>query len=288
MLSIDLTGNISDHMIRYAICRSVAEKKGYQWGINSVASHDYFGGKEQMYFFEDINYGLSIDTPYGQMPDGVNNIWEEKTEHYPDYDYHPYQQDIFDIPDWTKIVIYCGQDPRYFEKEKIEKWFAIKSEYVQLSEKTLKDNNIELDENLCIMNARGGEYIGIRSLFLNFDYWQHAMAQMLKINPKMKFAFVTEDPDFYRRYASCPVYHFGIATDYYIVNHAKNLILSNSGFGILPTWTNKNVQNIIAPRYWSRHNISTGYFPNSDIWRFGLEQGWKWMDREGGELHDEK
>jgi hypothetical protein len=74
-----------------------------------------------------------------------------------------------------------------------------------------------------------------------------------------------------------PVFHFGIGMDYYMISQAKNLILSNSSFAILPTWLNKNKPYVIAPRYWARHNVSTGYWANSDMWTFG----WNYMDKDG-------
>lgn len=281
MIQIDLTGNISDHMIRYAICRTVAEKNGYQWGINPVASHDYFGGREQMYFFEDVDYGIPINTPYGQLPEGVTNIWEEKREFHNDYAYHPFQPDIFDIPDNTKIVVYCGQDARYFDIEKIKKWFAIANNFEVQSKEYFDSIKLNLDENLCVVNSRGGEYRGIDSLFLTKNYWNNAFQQMLKINPKMKFICITEDPLFYRNYFDFPIYHFGILYDYYVVHNAKNLILSNSGFGLFPTWTSDKVENVIAPWGWARHNL--GIWANSEITTFGNSGNchWKWLDREG-------
>ena len=41
MICTDLTGNIGDHLTRYAICRSVAEKNGYKWewiGLGNIAT----------------------------------------------------------------------------------------------------------------------------------------------------------------------------------------------------------------------------------------------------------
>lgn len=279
MISIDLTGNLSDHLIRYAICREVAERNNYKWGINPIVSHDYFAGKEQMFFFEDINYGESNNSGYGQLPPGITNVWEEKREHYPTHDYHPFQPDIFDIPDNTKLVIYCGQDARYLDKRKVKMWFKIKGDQCDLSESMLRSSNIKLDKNLCVINCRGGEYIGIPSLFLRMEYYRNAIQQMLKINSRMKFIVVTEDPNFFKiMFPEFPIYHFGIATDYYVVNHAKNLILSNSGFGLFPTWLNEDVENVIAPWGWSRHNI--GIWSNSAVWTFG-ENKWLWLDKEG-------
>jgi len=278
MISVDLSGNISDHLIRYAICRTVAEKNNFMWGINPVTSHDYYQGKEQMFFFEDINYGVPIDTLFGQLPIGVSNIWEEKYNSYQTHDFYPFQDNVFDIPDNTKIVLRCGQDARYLEKDKIKKWLRIKPEYQIMSNQILQENHIELDEDLCVLNARGGEYIGVSYLFLGKKYWDDAMRHMKSINSNMRFIVVTEHPEFYRSFFDLPVYHFNIFCDYFIIHNAKNLILSNSGFGLFPAWTNDKVDNVIAPMHWARHNL--GVWANSSVWTFGNEK-WKWLDSDG-------
>jgi hypothetical protein len=274
---VDLTGNICDHLTRYLIVRTVADKLGYSWSINKKTSHDYFNGQEQIGFFENIDYGIPNDTPYGEMPEGITNIWEEKHEDYDGYSFHPFQPDIFSIPDNTKLVLRCMHDARYFDKEKVAHWLKIKEEKISECNQILKENHIELDENLCVMNCRGGEYRGIPSLFLGRNYWVNAINYMKRKNPIMKFIIVTDDPEFYKHNFDYPVYHFGIDCDYFVVNQAQNLILSNSGFGIFPSWTNPNVKNLMAPKFWSRHNVSPGYWANSNIFSYHFN----FMDRRG-------
>jgi hypothetical protein len=41
MITTNLTGNLGNHMWQYAVCRTIAEKLGYEWGINPSPSHDY-------------------------------------------------------------------------------------------------------------------------------------------------------------------------------------------------------------------------------------------------------
>ena len=277
MITTDLTGNIGDHITRYLLCRTVAEKNNYKWSINRKTSHDYYNGMEQMNFF-NIDYGIPNDTPYGQLPEGITNIWEEKVEHYDTYNYVPYQPDVFDVLDNTKLVINCAHDANYYDRDKVIQWLKIKDENIEEYEAILSNNNIDLkDENLCILNCRGGEYRGVPSLFLAMEYWRNATFNMIKKNPKMKFIVVTEDPNYFKKVFDCPVYHFSIGCDYYIVNNAKNLIISNSAFGIFSSWTNLNNPYVIAPKYWARHNVSDGYYASSDIWTFG----WNFLDRDG-------
>jgi len=279
MIGTNLTGNFGDHFVRYALARTVAEKNGYEWAINKTPSHDYYGGREQLDFF-DLDYGLPNDTPYGQTPSWANNTWIEKSAtEGKGYNFYPYQPDVFNVPDNTNLVIYCGQDARYYDKNKLKKWFTIKENIADACAKTLKENLIVLDENLTVINCRGGEYRGVKSLFIEQTYYQRACNKMLSINPDMRFIVVTDDVSYYQNVFNYPVYHFSIAYDYYIINHAKNLILSNSGFAIFPTWLNNNIQNIIAPKYWARYN--EGQWANSDMRTFSKDDNWLWLDRNG-------
>jgi len=278
MISTNLTGNFGDHVIRYALTRSIAEKNGYEWAINRTPSHDYFRGQEQMYFF-DLDYGLPNNVPYGILPPWAEHHWIEKVMQYPNYDFYPYQPEVFSIPDNTHLTIFSGKDARYYDKEKLKKWFTVKEEIVKECEDILNTNGIILDENTTVINCRGGEYRGIPTLFLKHEYYLNAAGYFLKNNPDMKFIVVTEDVEFYRQWFDCPVVHFSIACDYYIVNHAENLILSNSGFAIIPAWLNEYAKNVIAPMHWARHNI--GEWANSDMWTFGKNDNWHYLDRFG-------
>ncbi len=279
MLSTSLSGNISDHIVRYCICRTVAERNNYQYGINKVTSHDYFGGIEQMTFFKDINYGLENHTPYGELPEGTKYVWEEKREMHDGYNYHPFQPDIFDVPEDTKLVIYCGQDAKYLQKEKCAKWLEVKDDIVELSKLLLNNAGIELDDDLCLLSARGGEYRSVPSLFLTYNYWDKAMKLMLDKNPKMKFLVLTEDPEFYRNFFNVPVMHFSCQTDWWAINNCKNAIVANSGFNIFPIWLNKNNPFAIAPYLWANHNFGDNEeWANSDMRSWGC---FNFMDREG-------
>jgi hypothetical protein len=278
MITTHLTGNFGDHFVRYAMTRSVAEKNGYEWSINKKTSHDYYGGAEQISFF-NLDYGIPNNTEYGYLREGITNVWEEKAISMGDHSFHPFQPDIFSVPDNTHLTIKCGQDARYYDRELLRKWFSIDDKSKDESSRILSDNHIDLDENLTVINCRGGEYKGVQSLFLRPEYYINAINYMLSINSNMRFLVITDDVDCFRSIFSCPVYHFSIACDYFIVNNAKNLILSNSGFALFPAWLNKNVLNLVAPKHWARHNA--GVWASSAIWTFGKEDNWKFLDKTG-------
>ena len=95
----------------------------------------------------------------------------------------------------------------------------------------------------------------------------------------MEFLCVSDDPIYASTMFDAPtlIMHMSIGCDYYAINNAKNLILSNSSFTIFPAWLNENNPYVIAPRYWARHNISDGQWSNTDMWTFG----WNYLDKDG-------
>lgn len=294
-ITASLTGNLGNHMWIYAITRTVAEYNKYDWGFNPSPEFDYRNGIPQMDFM-DIDYGITHNYKYNDTPPWIENEWRENYLHSQYFngdsvDYHPFQPDIFEIKDNTKLYIRCCQDARYLNKTDVLKWFKIKKDV----EKTYKENfqNImiqagaEYPDDLCVLNVRGGEYKGVQNLLLGRDYWWRAINFMLtNRNKKIKFVIISDDPQYAESLVptgmKIPVFHTSIGGDYYVINNARNLILSNSSFAIFPTWLNEHNPYVIAPRYWARHNISTGYWANSDIWTFG----WLFLDREDGKLHD--
>lgn len=264
----------------YAVTRAVAERNGYEWGFNPIAEYDYYGGKPQMDFM-DIDYGKIHNYTYKTPPSWQKYFWYEKYYHIDDFDYHPFQPDVFSTPDDTKLFIRCCQDARYLEdiKPKVEKWFSVKAENLIHYQDTI---GINLDD-FVILNVRGGEYRGIKELILNKKYWDTAIGYMKDRNPNKKFLCITDDIEYAKSILSndIEVRHFSIGCDYYIINNAKELILSNSSFAIFPTWLNERKPFVIAPRYWARYNTSNGNWANSDIWTFG----WNFLDREDGKLY---
>ena len=53
--------------------------------------------------------------------------------------------------------------------------------------------------------------------------------------------------------------------------------MSNSSFAWMPTWINEDIENVIAPKYWARHNISDGFWSQGD----SLTKGWDYMGPKG-------
>lgn len=281
MISTNLTGNLGNHMWQYAVCRTIAEKLGYEWGINPITSHDYFGGQSQMTF-------MNVD--FGKPVEGITNEYHEpwKTiQHADSVNITMLNESLYNISDNTIMLgdkgakggIYQSEDYLIDRKEDVRKWFEIKQESKEQYDKILADMGVVLDDNLCVINFRGGEYRSIPNVLLRKEYWKNAITYMSLINPNMKFLLITDDVACANNFMPFPIkaIHVDVGFDFYAVNQAKWLIISNSTFGWWAAWLNQNAKKILAPKYWARHNVSDGYWATGDAYT----RGFTYMDREG-------
>lgn len=282
MITTNLTGNLGNHMWQYAVCRTVAKKLGYEWGINSSPTHDYHNGMNQMYFM-DVDFGNPVE---GE----ITNFHEKWTHYLHNGDYvniTRLDERVYSIPDNTRLIgdngafggIYQSEDYFIDIKEDVISWFKIKPEKSSEYDSKLEELNIVLDDNLCVINFRGGEYKGIPNVLLRREYWKDSINHMLSLNQNMKFILITDDPECAKSFMpfDIPTYHLDIGFDFYVVNQAKWVILSNSTFGWWAAWLNSKVNKILAPKYWARHNISDGYWSVGDSYT----KSFTYVDREG-------
>lgn len=269
MITAMLSGNLGNHIFNYAIVRAVAKKTGFQYSFDPVPKYDYLHGKEQMDF---------LDIDYGPFPNGITNIYNEKRVMVGTTNSQVYDPDVFNIPDNTELVGGCWQSESYYNKEDLKSWFKIRPEFESRYIEQLKSAGIVLDNNLCVINFRGGEYRGLSELIVRPEYYRDAMTAMRRINPDMKFIIITDDIQCASQFIpGVPCFHISIGCDYYILNKARFSILSNSSFAIMPTLLNENLKFVLAPKYWARHNVSNGYWGIGDQ----FYEGWNYVDREG-------
>jgi hypothetical protein len=271
MITTNLTGNLGNHMWQYSVCRMVAEKLGYSWGINPSPSHDYHNGANQMYFM-DVDFGKPIT--------GIENEFHEEWKFYQGPHEHVFMnmldKNIYSVKDNTILKgqdgalggIFQCEDYLIDIKEEVKKWFKINNEHETIFINKLKELNIDLDENLCVINFRGGEYRNLHNVILRREYWRDSINHMVSLNPNMKFIIVTDDIPCAKSYMpfDIPAIHFDIGFDFYVVNKAKWLIISNSTFSWWAAWLNENVKKIIAPKYFISHNLSDGYWSVGEIY----------------------
>ena len=221
----------------YVTTRSLALDKGYEF---RVAFPRRFKG----FFFKNLELpevtGIRVDVegqPPSHLPEGIKYYHEIEGGQYDDF--------IFEIPD--NYMIHGNlQGERYFQKHKgeIRDWLAVEP--------------MDMPDNICVINFRGGEYVGVKDFFLPQNYWDNAVADMLEVNPDMKFEVHTDDPETAQRFF--PDFHciHDIELNWRSIRYAKYLIISNSSFAFFPAWLNEDAKLIIAPKYWGRYNL--GYW----------------------------
>lgn len=287
MITTNMTGNFGNNMWYYVICRIIAEKSEYEWGVNPNPTHDYFNGMNQMYFM-NVDYGKQVivngkDQHGLNTYEGIPNRYSDK---HKEHSYlgdncliNMYDPEAFNISDNTMIhLISQSEDYLIDRKSEIIDWFKIKDEYKQSYNNKLTELNIHLDDNTCVINFRGGEYRSVQHLIARREYWRDSINHMLSINPNMKFVIITDDVDCAKSYiGNYPCYHVDIGFDYYVINQSKYTILSNSSFGWWAAWLNQYSKLIIAPKYWAKHNISNGYWSLGDSYT----RCFMYMDRDG-------
>lgn len=112
---------------------------------------------------------------------------------------------------------------------------------------------LDVPDDLCIIGFRGGEYVGVKDLFLPRCYWEEAITIMKDKYPNIRFEVHTDDvvtaqqffPDF-------PCIH-NPSINWRTVRFAKHLIIANSSFFILPALLG-DAKEIIAPEFWAGYN----------------------------------
>lgn len=220
---------LGNQLHRYVATRVLALDKGYEFGM---LNPHFFKGIPWM--FIDMGKEIEVD------PFNFNDFNEKKVKEN-ELDIRGYDPEINFVWDNTAIDGEF-QDPRYFEHRlsEIREW--------------LKVEPFIMSDDLCVINFRGGEYTIFPDLFLQQDYWEQAVNMMQEKYPNIRFEVHTDDfktaKEFFPDYSIV----CGIEPNWCSVRYAKHLILSNSSFAILPALLNEDVKEIIAPRYWARHN----------------------------------
>lgn len=263
---------LGNQLWSYVVTRVIALDKGVDFGI---MSSDKFKGKD----FMSLDFGKEViggEGPEGgppiKLPQGISTYYVEKDTWHPKYkcDIRDYDPGLLSIDDNTKIEgLFQSENFILHRKNEIRDWLRVKASY---------DCYDFCDDDICVLNIRGGEYKGNHDLILTRKYWADAIRNMLRLNNKLEFVIITDDVKYAQKmFPQYRSFHFDIGKDYAIVKNAKYLILSNSSFAFFPAWVSETVKYVIAPKYWARHNISDGFWACA----FNLYRDWMWQDRNG-------
>jgi Glycosyl transferase family 11 len=266
MISVEMIGRLGNHMWQYAVCRTLAERNGYEFHIpRSFMGSDLFG----------CSLGVEHDQTRMQYTDSyMHNSFMAQF----------YNPNIIHLQDFTKLVGFF-QSERYIleNKKNIQEWFTLKNPNLELLEK------LNLTSEVCVINYRGGDYKDIPDVYLSPDYWSSSVEQMKKLHDNLKFIVITDDIDEAEKlFPDFPVHHFSVAEDFLVISHAKYLIIANSTFSWWGAWLNKACKTVIAPKFWMRHNQSNGWWAPGE----SITKGFSYMGKDGrlyssGECIDE-
>jgi len=286
--SIHEHAGLGNQIWRYVCCRVFAENLGYEWGV----SHPGWRGP-----FLNIDWGKEVTLNVEEDSDfrvgEFKHYYKERFDHhkkapgcigYPD-------SKFLELPDHTYING-TFQRMSYIEehREKICSWLTYDNKVTDYS-----------SDNICVIQLRGGDYTTGHSM-LTPQYYQMAMERMKENNPDIQFVIVTDDPSTASKYLpGIPVvgsavseekdpdqknigwykYPGGpVGIDYSILNTAKYAIISASTFAFWPIWTNNDLVNVIAPKYWFDWSRFDGWWRMKD----GIvnDPRWLWLDQQGG------
>lgn len=225
---------LGNQLHRYVATRVFAKDKGLDFGM---VNPEKFKGRN----FMSLDMGKRV-SPVAWFDDGiVHEFHEAKVLNEDNNDIRPYDKRAVEVEDNT-IIDGEFQGEQYFEHRlgEIREW--------------LKVEPLEMPDDLCIVNFRGGEYVGVPDLFLPESYWQKAINQMVEKYPNMTFEVHTDDHDTARALFPWLTVVQDMERNWKSIRYAKHLILSNSSFGILPALLNEDVKEVIAPEFWAGHN----------------------------------
>ena len=256
----------------YVVTRVIAKEKGYDFGIKNPKNFKCLD-------FMDLDFGKDVvggtgpeGGPPETLPEGIKYYYLEKRTNHPKTgeDIRDHDRHLMNVLNETKIDGIM-QDEQYIikHKEDVCKWLTVKKEFECFD---------YASDDICVINFRGGEFMGVKNLFLPQKYWDYAVREMKKINPKFTFVVITEDVKTAKKFfPDFDVFHFSVSKDYAVIKNAHYLIMSNSTFAWFPAWTSKTLKFAIAPKYWASYNVSDGYWSCG----YNLTSGWSYLDREG-------
>lgn len=266
---------LGDQLFRYITVRTLAEEKGYEWGM---INPDWFKGSD----FMNIDPGREIPFPYKNKQIGFTNRFVEKdVRQHQDFpnesiDIRSYDPEINFVEDNT-VIDGSFEDDKYWRHNlhNIDKWLVVEP--------------LNVPDDLCVIGFRGGEYAAQSDLFLTDDYWMHALKGFRELGI-LKYEIHTDDPflaqQTFERIFNATGYnniytwkvvhnqpvshsrHTNMGLNWRTARYAKYAIVPNSAFFILPrilkhhdggdrTDLVKGGTVTIAPRYWARRNTKT-------------------------------
>jgi hypothetical protein len=237
---------LGNQLHNYVTVKCLALDKGWKFGV--WTPEKFKGTFMKLDMGETVVGGFS--SVEGQKPEilplTIETWYKEETS-----DYDPFFATIRD----NTMVHGSLQGEKYFKhrRDEIKEW--------------LKVEPLNIPEDLCIINFRGGEYKGVRDFFLPKDYWDRGIEIMKFINPEMKFEVHTDDPEEARNFFPDYKVISNMEINWRSIRYAKYLLISNSSFAWLPAWLG-DAKLILAPQFWGRRNKGFWFLEQNKTNRF--------------------
>lgn len=236
---------LGNQLARYVATRCIAKDRGYKFGMVNPEGFKA-ASFMQLDMGEDRQVPYVTEYPSGKVvPNTAMILLQEKREDENGADTRGYDPLIVLIGDET-IIDGEFQDEKYWlhRAEEVREW--------------LKVEPLDMPKDVCVINFRGGEFVGLAALYLPKEYWDLAIRYKMEQGIK-KFEVHTDDVASARYMLELmlpagTIFIADMEMNWRAVRYAHHLILSNSSFPILPAWLNENVKEIIAPLFWARRN----------------------------------
>lgn len=232
---------LGDQLFRYVTVRTLAEQKGYEWGMVSPLN---FKGSSFM--------NLNIPQFTGENP----TVWNETDLRIDGIDRRSYDPEINFVEDNT-VLDGVFEDNKYWghNLDNISNWLAVEP--------------LEVPFSTAIVGFRGGEYYADPNLGLPEQYYREAIAKLFLGRGIEKAEVHTDDPTLahtifdkmnFEIIDNRPISHSkhtNMGFNWRSARYAKYAIIPNSAFFILPRLLKHHEDPkavTIAPRYWARRN----------------------------------
>lgn len=228
---------LGNHMFQYAICRLIAEKRGFNYHI---PYNEYIKR-----CFPDIEIGVD-DGP-------VQYYFTE------DSSSQQYNPNIFGCPDFTHFWGYY-QSEKYYEgwEDRVKSYFNVN----MTDEVKLTLDKYPVDD-FCYMHIRAsGNKFGEARWLLPKEYYLKSMDKVREMNPNISFVIITDDPEYSKYlFPELDVQYNSVFVDFRLMYFSKYTIISNSTFSWWSAWLSDKIITI-APDNWLNYKYpELGFYP---------------------------
>ncbi len=277
---LKLRAQTGNNMFQYAACKTLADKKGYQFCFR--------GGKKGSLFkhFElsgETSFSLALKRfLYALRPWAKKRLFRfKKTAYTSKKSDEKFDPSFFDITDGYTVQG-TFQSEKYFKdnRENILKWYTPRKKYKDKIEQINHEITAPVDKRCCI-HIRRSDYHDMEEKddglgwILPIAYYKEALKQLPK---DLFYIIISDSPEFAEQvFIDLPNKFVSrenpAVVDLFLLTLCKYNILANSTFSWWGGWLNNNTEKVvIAPKF----NLG---WPNN-IWfpdQIGVE-GWHYVD----------